>query len=318
MELARGIEALSHSVIHPVVTIGNFDGVHLGHQKIIQLAVEKARAKGGQSVAYTFRPHPQVALRPGSQVQLLTTYDEKLEILEKLGVDLVIEEPFSREFSTIEPEIFFNEVLLRKLSAENIVVGYDFAFGKERHGHLEALEHFCKSAGVELFVVQPQRIEGEVVSSSKIRQHLLSGEVDAAKRLMGRSFFYRGIVVRGEGRGHKIGFPTANLKLEYKLALPYGVYATWAIHEGILYPSVTNVGVRPTFQVGSKELPALVETHLLNTTIDLYGDPFEVRFESRLRGERKFAGIEELKAQIQLDAADAERRLTKVSSQLTI
>ncbi|MEO7163547.1 MAG: riboflavin kinase, partial [Bdellovibrionia bacterium] len=238
MELVRGIEALSHSVIHPVVTIGNFDGVHLGHQKIIQLAIEKAKAKGGQSIAYTFRPHPQVALRPGTQVQLLTTYDEKLEILENLGIDLVIEEPFSREFSTIEPEIFFNEVLLRKLSAENIVVGYDFAFGKERHGHLETLDQFCKSAGVKLFVVQPQRIEGEVVSSSKIRQHLLSGEMDAAKRLMGRSFFYRGIVIKGEGRGHKIGFPTANLKLEDKLALPFGVYATWAIHEGILYPSV--------------------------------------------------------------------------------
>jgi riboflavin kinase/FMN adenylyltransferase len=309
MLIVRGIEALSHAVIHPVVTIGNFDGVHLGHQKIIQLAVEKSRSMGGQVVAYTFRPHPQVALRPGSQVQLLMTYDEKLEALEKLGVDLVIEEPFSREFSIIEPEIFFNEVLLRKLSAENIVVGYDFAFGKERHGHLEALALFCKNAKVELHVVQPQRIDGEVVSSSKIRQHLMSGEMEAAGKLMGRSFFYRGIVIRGEGRGHKIGFPTANLKLEDKLALPYGVYATWAIHEGILYPSVTNVGVRPTFQVGSKELPALVETHLLNTAIDLYGDSIEVQFEARLRGEQKFTGIESLKAQIRLDAIEAERRL---------
>ncbi len=306
METVRGIQLLSKTLAHPVVTIGNFDGVHSGHQRIIQLAVEKARARKGTAVAYTFKPHPQVALRPGANVQLLSTYDEKLEFLQQQGLDVTIEEPFSREFSTVAPQEFFNNVLLRRLNAEAIVVGYDFAFGKERQGHLEKLEAFCKQARVELEIVPPQRVGNEVISSSRIRQHLLAGEVGPANLLLGRQFFYRGVVVYGEGRGRKLGFPTANLKLENKIALPYGVYATWAVLEGKIMPSVTNVGVRPTF-VGAEgvELPALVETHLLDVTIDLYGKPLEVRFVQKLREERRFGGIDALKAQIALDAEQA-------------
>jgi riboflavin kinase / FMN adenylyltransferase len=218
---------------------------------------------------------------------------------------VIIEEPFSREFSTISPETFFTDVLLRKLSAEAIVVGYDFAFGKERQGHLEILEKFCKSSNVELTVVPPQRIGSEVVSSSRIRQHLLAGDMPAANRLLGREFVYKGVVIKGEGRGRKIGFPTANLKLDNKLSLPYGVYATWATVHGKRYPSVTNIGVRPTFQTGPTELPALVECHLLDTTIDLYGHTLEVGFVQRLREEKKFPGIDALKNQIALDAGEA-------------
>ncbi len=247
-----------------------------------------------------------MALRPGANVQLLSTYDEKLEFLQQQGLDVTIEEPFSREFSTVAPQEFFNNVLLRRLNAEAIVVGYDFAFGKERQGHLEKLEAFCKQARVELEIVPPQRVGNEVISSSRIRQHLLAGEVGPANLLLGRQFFYRGVVVYGEGRGRKLGFPTANLKLENKIALPYGVYATWAVLEGKIMPSVTNVGVRPTF-VGAEgvELPALVETHLLDVTIDLYGKPLEVRFVQKLREERRFGGIDALKAQIALDAEQA-------------
>ncbi|MGZ3699663.1 MAG: bifunctional riboflavin kinase/FAD synthetase, partial [Bdellovibrionota bacterium] len=313
MEVFRGHEALSRTLVSPVVTIGNFDGVHLGHQKIIELAVSKARSLHGTCVAYTFRPHPQVALRPGANVQLLSTYDEKLDLMAGLGVDVTIEEPFSREFSTTHPEQFFKEILLRELSARAIVVGYDFAFGKEREGHLDTLRTLCAEAGVELTVVQPQRQGEDVVSSSRIRQYLLSGDVADAARLLGREFFYRGVVVRGEGRGRKIGFPTANLKLENKLALPYGVYATWAVvreagapvSAGTRVASVTNVGVRPTFRGDGPELPALVETHLLNMEQDLYGKTLDVRFVKRLREERKFSGIAELKSQIAKDAAEA-------------
>lgn len=312
MEVIRGIQNLSRSLVHPVLTIGNFDGVHLGHQQIIRLAVEKAKARGGTSIAYTFRPHPQVALRPGANVQLLTTYDEKLELLGALGLDLVIEEPFSREFSTISPQDFFNDMLLKRLGVEAVVVGYDFAFGKERKGHLQVLEDFCQGSGVELTVVQAQRIGNEVASSSKIRQHLSSGEIEAASQLLGRPFFYRGVVVKGEGRGKKIGFPTANLKIENKLTLPYGVYATWAICEslfpGQMLPSVTNVGVRPTFS-SDRELPALVETHLLDQNVDLYGRVFEVQFVRRLREERRFPGVDMLKAQIRTDADSARKIL---------
>ena len=312
MIIVRGFHALQTVLTHPVITIGNFDGVHRGHQAIIELAVKKARARKGQCVAYTFKPHPQIALKPGAQVALLSTYDEKLDALSKLGVDVVIEEPFSREFSTTAPEQFFKDVLLRRLNAEAVVVGYDFGFGKERGGQIAVLEALCTQDGVELTVVQPQRVDGEIVSSSRIRQHLLTGNLEIANRLLGRQFSYRGIVVKGEGRGRKIGFPTANLKLDNKLALPYGVYATWAILGDRKFLSVTNLGVRPTFQT-DQELPALVETHLLDQTIDLYGSSLEVLFVERLRDEKKFSGIDDLKIQIQKDVEKARTLLTSTA-----
>jgi riboflavin kinase/FMN adenylyltransferase len=249
-----------------------------------------------------------VALNPAAQTQLLSTYDEKLRILKSLQVDIAIEEPFSREFSTILPEQFFKDVLLRQLSAEAIVVGYDFGFGRERKGQLDVLESLCKQTGISLTVIQPRKVEGEVASSSRIRQHLLSGQIEAASHLLGRHFSYRGVVVKGDGRGRKIGFPTANLKLENKLALPYGVYATWTQAGDRRLASVTNVGVRPTFQT-AHELPAIVETHLLDQTIDLYGSELEVQFVKKLRDEKKFSGIDELKKQISLDIQAARQIL---------
>jgi riboflavin kinase / FMN adenylyltransferase len=311
MEIFRGIQDLRRSLPHVVVTIGNFDGVHLGHRAIISLAIEKARARSGTAVAYTFRPHPQLALRPEAKVQLLTTYDEKLELLARTGIDAVVEQPFSREFSTTPPERFFSDVLVGKLGAEAIVVGYDFAFGKERAGHLAALESFSKAAGVELTVVPPQETGGEVVSSSRIRERLLAGDVESAARLLGRQFSYRGVVVRGDGRGRQLGYPTANLRPAEKLSLPYGVYATWAVPEGSEepLPSVTSIGVRPTFQRGEQSLPELVECHLLDGGHDLYGRQLEVRFTRRLREERRFPGVAELKAQIAADIEAVRRAL---------
>jgi riboflavin kinase/FMN adenylyltransferase len=320
MDLYRGIQTLNRALPHAVLTIGNFDGVHLGHQTIVKQAIEKARSRKGTAVAYTFRPHPQIALRPESQgtALLLSTYDEKLELLGALGLDVVVEEPFSREFSTTTPDQFFTDVILRRVSAEEIVVGYDFAFGKERSGHLEQLRNWCKSAGIQLTIVPPLKQGSDVVSSSRIRQYLVTGEVESAGRLLGREFFYRGVVIRGEGRGRKIGYPTANLKLENKIALPYGVYATWAIlSSGERLPSVTNVGVRPTFAApagtapanAGDELPVLVETYVLDKSFDLYGSTFEVRFVKRLRAEQKFSGIDALKAQIAKDVESARALL---------
>lgn len=308
MEIIRGYQGLSRSLNHPVVTIGNFDGVHLGHQRIIERAVTKARGRDGTAVAYTFRPHPQQALKPGVGLQLLATYDEKLRLLERQGLDLVIEEPFSRDFSGMSAELFFTDVILRRVSAEGIVVGYDFGFGSNRQGTLDILDKMCGRTGVELEVVPPLKVGNEVVSSSRIRQYLLSGNVGGAASLLGYEFAYRGVVVHGEGRGRKLGFPTANLKLDPKLALPFGVYASYVSCEtlfpGQRIPSVTNVGVRPTFQE-DRELPALVETHLLDFDGDLYGNSLEVRFVRRLREEKRFPGIDSLKAQIRADSEEA-------------
>jgi riboflavin kinase / FMN adenylyltransferase len=309
MELIKGVHHLSTTLIHSVITIGNFDGVHLGHREIINTAVTQARKRRGVSIAFTFRPHPQITLRPEKHLELLSTYDERTELISELGIDLLIEEPFSRKFSTLSPEKFFIDMLLTQLKAEAIVVGYDFAFGKERAGHLEALKSWSARSNVELTVVAPFQLKGEVVSSSRIRKQLLEAQVDTAARFLGRAFFYKGIVVRGEGRGHKIGYPTANIKPGNKLVLPYGVYATRVKWKEKLYSSVTNVGVRPTFTPKEdkfhQELPALVETHILDQDLDLYGSELEVQFVKRIREEKKFTGIEALCQQINMDVKQA-------------
>ena len=307
MEIIRGFKNLTHPLTRSVLTIGNFDGVHSGHRKIISLAKEKAQAQRGQCVVYTFRPHPQIALRPEAGTQLLSTYEEKLTLLEELGVDVVIEEPFTPEFFTLNPQEFFKEVLLKRLGATTIVVGYDFSFGRERQGHLDQLQILCREAKVELEIVPPQKLNGEIVSSSRIRKALLEGQIEFANRLLGRPFSYEGVVLEGDKRGRQLGFPTANLRVSEKLILPYGVYATYATGPGIdgnSIPSVTNFGVRPTFQKGAdieQKPEPIVETHLLGTTIDLYGKKLKVQFISRLREEIKFKSIDALKIQILAD-----------------
>lgn len=295
-----------------VVTLGNFDGVHLGHQELIRAAQARARAMQLPLVVLTFKPHPHAVLRPESAPPLLLTYEEKVEALHQLGVDHVTEQAFSREFSTLSAEQFFQEYVLKRFSARAVVVGYDFGFGQDREGSLETLRTLCASAGVSLEIVPPFRVDGEIVSSTAVRRKLMEGKMRDAQALLGRPFFYRGNVIRGNARGRTIGFPTANLKLEQKLVLPYGVYATRTTVDGKVYPSVTNVGVRPTF-VDAGDLTALVETYLIDQNMDLYGKVLEVEFVERIRAERKFGSIDELKSQIARDV-EAARVLTAAVS----
>jgi len=314
----RGIDSLELTRDRAVLTIGNFDGIHLGHRKILENVLAESKRTGGPACVYTFRPHPQEVLRPGTQVKLLTHYDEKVAILASLGVDVVVEEPFSQEFFTLSAREFFEKVIVKGFKAASLFVGHDFAFGKNREGNLDLLRALCAERDVALTVIPPEVREGEIVSSTRIRNALLEGRVAEAARLMDRFFFYRGVVVKGDQRGRLLGFPTANLKLENKLALPHGVYATWAIverggHPGRRdkVPSVTNVGVRPTFAekaIAEGLLPVVVECHLIlpeNETIDLYGETLEVQFVDRFRDERKFASFDELKKQIMLDKEQA-------------
>ena len=299
-----------------ILTIGNFDGVHVGHRKIIEIARQKA--KGSKIIAVTFRPHPQIALRPDAKIPLLTTYDEKIELLKNAGVDEVAELSFSREFSSISPERFFNEILLRKYSAQAVVVGYDFGFGKDRSGNLDLMERLCKTSGVDLTIVPPFKLGDDVVSSSRIRQNLQAGDVRRANQLLGYNFFYRGNVQRGDGRGRKIGFPTANLKskgtdLQTKALLSYGVYATWTVDLASKkrWASVTNLGVRPTFETGRLDShEPLIEAHVLGQKeLNLYGAELEVQFVERLREERKYDSVEALIQQIARDAENAQQIL---------
>ncbi len=248
-------------------------------------------------------------------MKLLTHYDEKVRLLESLGLDVVVEEPFSQEFFTLSAREFFEKVIVRGFKAVSLFVGHDFAFGKGREGNLDLLRELCAEKEIRLTVVPPEEFGGEIVSSTRIRAALLAGRVAEAAKLMDRLFFYRGVVVKGDQRGRLLGFPTANLKLENKLALPRGVYATWAIVERggkrEKVPSVTNVGIRPTFaEKAAAEglLPVVVECHLIlpeGETIDLYGETLEVQFVDRFRDEKKFASFDELKTQIALDKEQA-------------
>ncbi|MBI3557347.1 MAG: bifunctional riboflavin kinase/FAD synthetase [Deltaproteobacteria bacterium] len=311
MQIFHGYEEVNQAFPCPILTIGNYDGLHLGHRQIIESVIKRARAQKGTSVVYTFRPHPHLALTPDEELQLINTYDEKLDLLAEIGVDVVVEQPFSRKFSTITPEKFFSDILVKRLSAHAIYVGYDFGFGKNRSGTLDMLRGFCQAEGVELHVAKPLKIDGEICSSSRIRAHLKAGDVTSANKLLGREFFYRGVVVRGNGRGHKIGFATANVKTDSKLRVKEGVYATLAKFKGEVFKSVTNVGRQPTFNKDS-EVPVAVETHLFDFERDIYGEVLEVRMVERLRDEIRFDGVENLVKQIRTDVEAVRKILENI------
>jgi riboflavin kinase/FMN adenylyltransferase len=296
-----------------VVAIGNFDGVHKGHQEILARARAHAKRLKVPVVAFTFNPHPTLELRPQSPMKLLMTYAEKRLQLEKYGADVCVEESFDRAFADTPAYDFFFEILIKRLHAVAIVVGQDFAFGNRREGTLFTMRDYCTQAKVELDVVSPVILEGQVVSSSRVRELLANGELKKAEELLGHPFFYRGEIVHGDKRGRTIGFPTANMSCEEKFPLQNGVYATSVFWRGKTYRSVTNIGTRPTFQTEGQNIsliPIKIETHILNETFDLYGEILEVRFHARLREEKKFDSINALIAQIQSDVKLAESILS--------
>lgn len=287
---------------NPIVAIGNFDGVHLGHQDLLKDAVHLAKDHKGVAVAYTFRPHPRVVLKPESAPRLLLTYEERLRAFGALGMTLVVEEPFSRSFSNLKPQEFFKKYLLEALKPRAITVGYDFAFGKDREGSLEQLSHLCRDSQVQLQIKDAFKLEDEVVSSSQIRRCLESGNIEKVNHLLGYSYFYEGPVIRGDQRGRLLGFPTANLAGDRKMTPALGVYATLTQIGEARFHSVTNVGMRPTFEKKEKTYQsAVVETHILGQDMDLYGKTLRVEFIKSIRSEQKFPDISALKAQIEKD-----------------
>jgi riboflavin kinase/FMN adenylyltransferase len=293
-----------------VVALGNFDGVHLGHQAILGRALEDSRTLGFPVVAFTFKPHPTLELKPESDLRLLMTYDEKRIRLQGLGVDCCIEEPFNATFAALSAKEFFDRILVGRAHARVIVVGENFTFGRNREGTIPVLKQFCDATGVTLRALPPVEVDGLPVSSSRIRAALSEGRVNLASELLGRPFFYKAEVVHGDKRGRTIGFPTANMKCDTKFALRSGVYATTVFWQGKTYPAVTNLGTRPTFD--SSELR--METHLLHEDLELYGEILEVSFHDRIRDERKFASLDELKHQIRADTELAGHLLSSRNS----
>ena len=241
------------------------------------------------------------------------TYAEKRLQLEKFGIDFCVEEPFDHEFASTSAHDFFYEILKNRLHAKVVIVGHDFAFGHKREGTLEMFKDFCVQTQTEFELVEPVLIDDKPVSSSRIREGLAQGRLAEAERLLGHPFFYRGEVVHGDKRGRLLGFPTANMRCEEKFPLMPGVYATSVFWRGQVYPSVTNIGKSPTFHQNENLalIPLRIETHLLHQNLELYGEILELRFHDRLREEKKFASVEELKTQIQADSELAESLLSK-------
>jgi len=285
-----------------LLTLGVFDGLHLGHQQIIRTVVERARQTGTVPTAITFDPHPRAVLHPESAPPLLQTLDQRLSYLEFLGIEQAIVINFSLAFAARSAEEFIRETIHDRLRASEIYLGKGFAFGKGRGGNIELLRKMSDELGFHADEVDEVQLRGQRISSSQIREELLAGRINIARRMLGRPYGVEGVVVRGDQRGHTIGFPTANLMAHNRVIPKFGVYATATLIDGQWRKSVTNIGVRPTF--GGENEPS-VESFILDFDGDLYGIALRVRFLHRIRDERKFNGIGELTAQINKDVKRA-------------
>lgn len=310
-----------------MLTIGNFDGLHLGHQALIRRVLERGRELRVPAVVMTFEPHPVKVLHPDRHLQRIFDFEDQRQQLEQMGVDVLIVEPFSREFSQLPPERYLLEWIYRPFVPDTVVVGYDFSFGADRRGSIDFLKQQAIPLGFKVEVVPPVKVAaktGEIlVSSSRIRQSLQEGDVATAALLLGRPFHVSGLVERGAGRGRLIGVPTANVRTTAETIPGRGVYCGHVFVRDssypTVYPAVINVGLNPTFEEAAAAGQAMsVEAHLLDFgegvgeagRTDIYGEPIRIEFIERLRDERKFASVAELVAQIRCDI-EAGRRILR-------
>ncbi len=295
---------------HTWATIGMFDGVHRGHQSILSLLVQEAHAAGSLAVVITFFPHPAVVLRGVQEPIYLTTSEERAELMGRLGVDVVVTLTFDQQLAAMSAEEFMRRASA-SLGLRRLLVGFDFALGRNRQGDIPTLRHLGEELGYGVQVIPEVSVDSARVSSSQIRKLVQEGSVEQAARALGRPYAIEGRVIQGDRRGRQLGFPTANLDYWPKKILPAnGVYATWAWVGGSFanserIPSVTNIGVRPTFQGVEQR----VEAHLLNFNRDLYGQPLKLEFVAFLRPEQRFSSIDALAAQISADKQRAQEIL---------
>jgi len=297
----------------PIVTIGNFDGLHLGHRAILETVVRRAADLGGEAIVYTFDPHPRKVIRPNDAPGLLTTLEQKIELLEESGVNAVIVEPFTEAFSRTSAGEFIRDHLKQRVDPVEVYVGYDFHFGRDREGSMRMLTEMGPQLGFSVTIIPEVTMEDGDVNSTRIRQLLADGQPERAARMLGRPFTSRGRVVAGDQRGRAIGFPTANLEAENEVLPARGVYAGHLRlldggdpDAGVRHPVVVNVGSRPTFETPGT---VLAEAHILDWSGDLYGRRVDVSFEIRLRAERKFPSVDALREQIAADVEEGRRRL---------
>lgn len=287
-----------------IVTIGTFDGVHIGHQKIIKRLVDIAHKKHLNSVVLTFFPHPRMVLQNNNDIKLLNTIEERETILSDLGLDYLVVKTFTKEFANLSAEEFVKNILVDKLNAKHIIIGYDHRFGKGRSANIDDLKSFGKQYDFEVEEISVQDIEDVSVSSTKIRNALNDGDILTANTYLGYGFYITGKVVKGKGLGRKIGFPTANIEIaeDYKLIPKNGVYVIKTSIENKLVYGMMNIGMNPTVN-GTKKT---IEAHFFNFNNDIYNQTLKIEFVARLRDEQKFESVELLKKQLKLDEKNAK------------
>jgi len=296
------------AVARPIVTIGTFDGVHLGHQAIFSKMKKEAEKTSGETVVITFSPHPRLVLYKDSvNLKFINTREKKIERLEKVGIDHLIIIPFTKEFARNSSEQFIADYVVKYVHPAKVIIGYDHHFGKNREGSIRLLEGLKKQFGYEVEEVRPLYVNGAPVSSTRIRNLLHDGNVKEANRMLGYEYAITGKVVRGQRIGHKIGYPTANLEIpnEYKLITANGVYACRVLLENRILKGMGNIGVRPTIDHGD----LTIEVNIFDFDEDIYGENITIQFVDRLRDEKKFKGLEELKVQLAKDKIDSIARL---------
>jgi riboflavin kinase / FMN adenylyltransferase len=296
---------LCEPLINPIVTIGTFDGVHLGHCKILHRIKQKAKAAGGQSVVITFNPHPRQVLFPFDEnLKLLTTQEEKIEYLEKNGIDVVIILPFTKEFSRMTATEFIRDILVNEIGVKELVIGYDHHFGRNREGSIASLREMAGTFGFLVEEIPAELIDEVTVSSTKIRNAIMDGEMVNANTFLGYEFKFSGKVVEGKKLGRTLGFATANLEIKekFKILPKIGVYAVRVVCNFKTHLGVMNIGYRPTVE-NSEQLK--IEVHVLDFEENIYGQMLEVIVIGKLRDEQKFDGLDQLKAQIGKDVASA-------------
>jgi riboflavin kinase/FMN adenylyltransferase len=305
MKVTRGL-AEHKRAPYPVLTIGNFDGLHLGHQALLSTVVETASASRGTPIVLTFDPHPVTVLKPDIDLRLLTTIEDKLARLQRAGIEEVLFLPFDHALASLMPDEFVRRILRDGIGVRELFVGEHFAFGKGRAGRIADLVRLGRVSGFLVHPVQPVHMDGDVISSSRIRQLLQAGDVRAAARCLGRPYELSGPVIQGAGRGQALGWPTANLHLPRGRVIPAdGVYATNTIWKKQSFESVSYIGTRPTFGAGER----LIEVYLLDQRTDLYDQDIRVQFVERLRGDLAFTTAAELAARIDLDVKLAREAL---------
>ena len=298
MQVHRSIENLP-LFTNAVITIGTFDGVHEGHQKIIDALISEARSVKGDAIIITFHPHPRKIVNPNEQLQLINTLPEKIELLKNTGIDHLVIVPFNEQFASQQANEYIENFLISKFHPHTIIIGYDHHFGKERQGNFMLLAEKADHYNYRLLEIPKYILQEVAVSSTKIRNALLESDIETANRLLGYHFFFEGVVIQGDKLGRKLGYPTANLEYNDldKIHLGYGVYAGYAEVEGLVYKGMLSIGNRPTLKDSNER----VEVNIFDFENEIYGETVRVVVRKYLRGQEKYSSLEELKKQLTVD-----------------